>query len=78
MLYELLLVVALGLAVWAAVRASVLARRLERLTQSYWELRYEHVQLKARLEKAPRPTEAPGASAAETATTFVPLSAVRR
>jgi hypothetical protein len=61
------------------VRRSV--RRLERLTESYWELRYESGQLKARLtrvetasglrdaEEEPRPA---------VPTAFVPLSSLKK
>ena len=32
-------------------KARRLAKRLERLTESYWELRYEHGQLRARVNR---------------------------
>ena len=35
----------------ALAKARRLARRLERLTESYWELRYEHGQLRARVNR---------------------------
>jgi hypothetical protein len=68
------------LAAGAFARARRLARRLERLTESYWELRYEHGQLRARLNRldpdpstaATEPTAAPGVTA------FVPLSSLKR
>jgi hypothetical protein len=64
----------------AFAKARRLARRLERLTESYWELRYEHGQLRARLNRldpdpsaaAAEPTAAPGVTA------FVPLSSLKR
>ncbi|MFL6280752.1 MAG: hypothetical protein ACJ731_11610 [Vicinamibacterales bacterium] len=67
-------------AVAALVKARRLGRRLERLTESYWELRYEHGQLRARLNRldpepsaaAAEPTAAPGVTA------FVPLSSLKR
>jgi hypothetical protein len=67
-------------AVMALVRARRLSKRLERLTESYWELRYEHGQLRARVnridpETARQPTE-PVTKAESTA--FVPLSSLRR
>jgi hypothetical protein len=67
-------------AVVALVRARRLSKRLERLTESYWELRYEHGQLRARVnrldpEATSQPSEpAPGAGA----TAFVPLSSLKR
>ena len=44
------LVAGIGVAVALAALAKArrLARRLERLTESYWELRYEHGQLRSR------------------------------
>jgi hypothetical protein len=71
---------ALAVAVAALVKARRLARRLERLTESYWELRYEHGQLRARVNRldpeqpagAPEPTAPPGATA------FVPLSSLKQ
>ena len=71
---------ALLLAAAAFAKARRLARRLERLTESYWELRYEHGQLRARLNRldpepsaaAADPTAAPGVTA------FVPLSSLKR
>jgi hypothetical protein len=76
------IVVAIGFGLAAWVRLGRLSRRLQRLTQSYWDLRYEHGQLKgqvARLEAererlaVPPPSEpAPGPAA------FVPLSALKR
>ena len=71
---------ALLVAAAAFARARRLARRLERLTESYWELRYEHGQLRARLNRidpdpsaaSAEPTTAPGVTA------FVPLSSLKR
>jgi hypothetical protein len=69
------------LAVVALVRARRTARRLERLTESYWELRYEHGQLRARLT-ALEPPQASGNAdeiARQTGSTaFVPLSSLKR
>jgi hypothetical protein len=57
------------------------ARRLERLAESYWELRYEYGQLRARLDRfegaanpdnsASEPVEAARAS-------FIPLSSLKK
>jgi hypothetical protein len=65
-------------AAWAKARR--LAKRLERLTESYWELRYEQSQLRARLNRLD-PEETPAASepARPSGTTaFVPLSSLKR
>jgi hypothetical protein len=76
----ILTVTAVLVAVAALVKARRLAKRLERLTESYWELRYEHGQLRARVnridpEAPPAPPEVPTTPGA---TAFVPLSSLRR
>ena len=73
-----------GAAVLAAgaayAKARRLARRLERLTESYWELRYEYGQLRARINRIdPEPTGGPAEPPARAgATAFVPLSSLKR
>jgi hypothetical protein len=72
--------IAIAVALIALAKARRLAKRLERLTESYWELRYEHGQLRARInrldpEQAPQPAEA-GPQAGTTV--FVPLSSLKR
>jgi hypothetical protein len=67
-------------AVAALMKARRLSRKLERLTESYWELRYEHGQLRARVnrldpDQSPSPAEP---SVAAGATAFVPLSSLKR
>ena len=76
----LLAAAALFVAVGAFVKARRLARRLERLTESYWELRYEHGQLRARVNRLdPEPQGAPPEPAAQSGTiAFVPLSSLKR
>jgi len=65
-------------AVAALMRARRTAKRLERLQESYWDLRYELGQLQARLNRmesgapAASPALPPGAAA------FVPLSSLKR
>src|SRR5260370_17849694 len=71
---------AVAVALIALAKARRLAKRLERLTESYWELRYEHGQLRARLnrldpEHAPPSPEA-GSQPATTA--FLPLPSLKR
>ena len=71
-------------AVGAFLKARRLAKRLERLTESYWELRYEHGQLRARVNRLDADPAAAGAAAAEMpplaggTTAFVPLSSLKR
>ena len=71
--------VVVALAAWAKARR--LAARLERLTESYWELRYEHGQLRARVNRLdPDFTAAAGGDAAPQARPadgFVPLASLR-
>jgi hypothetical protein len=68
----------LALAALGAVRR--LFRKLEALTQSYWELRYDYTRLRSQLAQldpaaaeAPPPAPAPPASVS-----FVPLSSIRK
>jgi len=71
---------AVAIAVAAYLKARRLARRLERLTESYWELRYDHGQLRARVNRLdpeqPSPQEQARPAAGPTA--FVPLSSLKR
>ena len=76
---SLLTVAAIATAVAALIKARRLAKRLERLTESYWELRYEHGQLRARLNRIdPEPAAAPEAPRQSGVTAFVPLSALKK
>ena len=65
-------------AVVAVERARRLSRRLERLKESYWDLRYELGQLQSRVTRleAERSDQAPAAAPA--ASNFVPLSSLKR
>ena len=75
----LMTVAALLIAAWALVRARRVTKRLERLTESYWELKYEHGQLRARVERLdPNAPAAPSETAPKTGgTAFVPLSSLK-
>jgi hypothetical protein len=76
----LLTVAAVCTAFLAILQARRAIKRVERLTESYWEVRYEVAQLRARVARLEGPAEA-DASAAEPpaqAGTFVPLSALKR
>src|SRR5437870_10041558 len=75
--------IAVAVALLALAKARRLARRVERLTESYWELRYEHGQLRARVNRldpdASSPALAPDAAAPGGSTTaFVPLSSLKK
>jgi hypothetical protein len=78
-LHWLLTIVAVLVAVWALARARRVTKRLERLTESYWELKYDHGQLRARVERldpaSPTPPSDPAPRAGATA--FVPLSSLK-
>jgi hypothetical protein len=64
-------------AVAALVRVRRLGRRMEQLTASYWELRYEQGQLRARLAQL-EPREATEPAPPAVASSFVPLSSIKR
>lgn len=63
--------VALALAALALAASRRQARELARLTEMYWQLKYEHGELKAAVAPPEPPAPAPK-------TTFVPLGAVKR
>jgi hypothetical protein len=73
---------ALGIAAVCAVQARRASRRVERLTESYWEIRYEVAQLRARIARIepplPEVDAEPGAGDRAQRTTFVPLSSLKR
>jgi hypothetical protein len=64
----------------AFMKARRLAKRLERLTESYWELRYEHGQLRARVNRLDpdQPVAASEPAPQASPTHFVPLSSLKR
>jgi len=73
--------IALAVALIALAKARRLAKRLERLTESYWELRYEHGQLRARVNRLDpeQPLQGAESGPQPTGTTaFVPLSSLKR
>jgi hypothetical protein len=71
-------------AVIALVRARRITRRLERLSESYWELRYDHGQLEARVGKleaglSANPAPPPGVAARSGEPAgFIPLSSLKK
>jgi len=72
---------ACALAVGAWSRSRRVSRRLDRLTESYWALRYEYGELRTRVgrleepEPDADPQEAPPPPGAQN---FVPLSSLKR
>jgi hypothetical protein len=69
---------ALVLAGAALLVARRQSKRLERLTESYWELRYEHGQLRARVNRLDPDPQSSAAPADPPATNFIPLSSLKR
>ena len=82
----LLTVAAVLTAAWALARLRRVSRRLDRLTESYWELKYDHGQLRARVARldpeaagpAADTPPAPSKAATSGSTAFVPLSSLKR
>ena len=69
---------ALVLAAVALLVARRQAKRLERLTESYWELRYEHGQLRARVNRLDPELQSTATAAEPPASNFIPLSSLKR
>ena len=70
--------VVLALAALGAVRRSL--RKIDALTQSYWELRYDYTRLRShvqRLDPEQSPA-APSEPAPPAAVTFVPLASMKK
>ena len=72
--------VLLALAALGAVRRSF--RKIDALTQSYWELRYDYTRLRSQLarldpEQVPTPTP-PAAPASPASVSFVPLASMKK
>ena len=65
-------------AIAAFLRARRLARRVERLAESYWELRYEQSQMGARIARLEGASGHPDAAAPGGAAAFVPLSSLKK
>jgi hypothetical protein len=72
------LALVMALAAW--MRARSVARRLEQLTQQYWDLRYQHGQLRADVKRLAPEGEpaAPDPAAEAPPQTFIPLSSLKR
>ena len=71
------------LAVMAYLKARAVSRRLEAVTQSYWELRYEYTRLRSQVARLDpdvpdSAADAPSPAQAPSTVTFVPLSTMRK
>ena len=67
---------AAALVAWRQARRT--AKRLEQLSQMYWELRYQHGELRVQVERltgTPAPSPMPPSRVGEA---FVPLSSLKR
>jgi hypothetical protein len=71
------LAVAFVLALIAFERGRRLSKRLKRLTESYWDLRYELGQLQARVGRLEPPEEA-SEPQSPSPSAFIPLSSLKR
>jgi hypothetical protein len=77
----ILAVLALLVALAALTHSRRLARRLESLNQSYWELRYDYTRLRSRvasLDPDQAEADAEPAPASTPSMSFVPLSSIRK
>ena len=79
-LHWLLTVAAILTAAWALARARRVTKRLERLTESYWELRYDHGQLRALVARLDPAAAEPAQAdpAAKPAANFISLSSLKK
>jgi hypothetical protein len=78
---SLLAGVALLAALWALAKVRRASRRLDQLQQSYWDLRYEHGRLRAQVKRLDPEEAEPAAepvAPSDPATTFIPLSSLKR
>ena len=66
------------LALAALAVARRLSRRVAHLSEQYWELKYEHGELKARLRAIAPTREEQAAAAPPVQQTFVPLASIKK
>jgi hypothetical protein len=69
---------AAAVAALAIIRTRRIAKRLDRLRESYWDLRYEFGQLQARVTRLEADREPPPAAPSRPGEAFVPLSSLKR
>ena len=69
-----------ALVAWSQARRT--AKRLEQLSQMYWELKYQHGELRVQLQRATGDLPPPGAPApappAAGGQSFIPLTSLKR
>ena len=75
-----LAVIAILIALAALMIARRAARKLEALSQSYWELRYDYTRLRSQVAQlgAGDAEPEPAAPAASSQVTFVPLASMKK
>jgi septal ring factor EnvC (AmiA/AmiB activator) len=80
MLLWVTVAVAAAVAVASWMRAARLARKLEALTQSYWELRYDFTRLRSQVARLDPEAAPPAEEAAAPAATvsFVSLASMKK
>jgi hypothetical protein len=61
---------------WMQARRT--SRQLAQLTERYWELRYQHGELRAQVQRQIGPGHEPAQTAPRVAEAFVPLASVKR
>jgi hypothetical protein len=66
----------LALVAWLRVRRT--ARRLEQLSQQYWELKYQHGELRLQFQRLAGTPPSEEAAAPHHADAFIPIAAVKR
>lgn len=69
---------AVAVAAWIAARRS--AARLAQLSEMYWELKYQYLEVRKQLERVPGadPPPAPAPAPPSPRESFVPLTSLRR
>jgi hypothetical protein len=69
---------AVAVVAWALARRT--ARRVEQLSQMYWELKYQHGELRAQLQQLTGETHPParGSERPASVDAFVPLASLKR
>jgi hypothetical protein len=70
--------VALAVAVASWIRAGRLARKLETLTHSYWELRYDFTRLRSQVARLDPETPAEQPAAPASSVSFVSLASIKK
>ncbi len=68
-----------ALVAWSQARRT--AKRLEQLTQMYWELKYQHGELRVQLQRGTGDTPPPDGVPAQpmaAGDTFIPLASLKR